>query len=463
MQYIENRTYDEITIGDTADLVRYLKAEDIELFAGMSGNANPAHLDAEYANSDSFQKVISHGMWGGSLIAAVIATELPGPGTIFINQSLHFLKPVGIGDCVTVRVTVSEKKPDARVLLKCGCINQAGETVIEGEAEVRAPTEKVKRPRALLAEAHLHQTGQQYQQLIKATQHLDPIPTAVVHPCDTTSLLGALESAEQNLILPILVGPESKIRAAAKEAGRSLDGYQIVDVPHSHAAARRAVELVREGAVAALMKGKLHTDEIMEAVVDKVSGLRTERRISHVFALDVPSYPKPLMITDAAINIYPDLNDKRDIIQNAIDLAHALGIPLPKVAILSAVETIYPKIASTIDAAALCKMADRGQITGGLLDGPLAFDNAISKSAAETKGIQSVVAGDADILIAPDLEAGNMIAKQLIYLAGAESAGIVLGARVPIILTSRADGTLSRLASSALALLYAHYTLKSKP
>jgi phosphotransacetylase len=259
------------------------------------------------------------------------------------------------------------------------------------------------------------------------------------------------------LIEPVLVGPLAKIRGTAEKLGRSIDAIEIVDVPHSHAAAARAVELARSGSVRALMKGALHTDELMAAVVDAATGLRTERRMSHVFALDVPTYPKPLLLTDAAINIDPDLLDKRDIVQNAIDLAHALGIAAPKVAVLSAVETVYPKIKSTVEAAALCKMVDRGQITGGIVDGPLAFDNAISRASADAKHIVSPVAGDADILVVPDLESGNMLVKQLIYLGGAEAAGIALGARVPIVLTSRSDDVLSRLASCALALLFEHF------
>ena len=289
--------------------------------------------------------------------------------------------------------------------------------------------------------------------LLATAAGLAPVPTAVVHPCDELSLRGALEAKAQGLIDPVLVGPRAKVRKAAEAAECSLDGIELVDVPHSHAAAARAVELARSGAVEALMKGALHTDELMAAVVDAANGLRTERRMSHVFALDVPTYPKPLLITDAAINIEPDLDTKRDIVQNAIDLAHSLGIRAPKVAILSAVETVYPKIRSTVEAAALCKMVDRGQITGGIVDGPLAFDNAVSREAARAKAIASPVAGDADILVVPDLEAGNMLAKQLIYLAGADAAGIVLGARVPIVLTSRAYGVLSRLASCALAVL----------
>ncbi len=295
--------------------------------------------------------------------------------------------------------------------------------------------------------------------MLAATSPLDPIATAVVHPCDAASLIGALEARDKTLITPILVGPEDRIKAVAAEEGLNIDGLDIVDAKHSHASAQAAVRLVREGKAQALMKGALHTDEVMSAVVDKVTGLRTERRMSHVFVLDVPTYPKPLMITDAAINIFPDLMVKADIVQNSIELAHALGVDEPKVAILSALETIYPKIPSTVEAAALCKMADRGQITGGVLDGPLAFDNAISRKAADAKGITSPVPGEADILVAPDLEAGNMIAKQLMYLAGADSAGLVLGARVPIMLTSRADGTLSRLVSAALAQLMVHHNL----
>jgi phosphotransacetylase len=305
-----------------------------------------------------------------------------------------------------------------------------------------------------LAEAY--EPGKRHQQLVAAAQKFPPIRTAVVHPCDDASLSGALQAHDERLIVPVLVGPIAKIRKAADQAKLSIEGIETVDAPHSHAAAEKATTMARGGAVEAIMKGALHTDEVMTAVVHPESGLRTERRISHVFVLDVPHYPKPLLITDAAININPSLDDKRDIVQNSIDLAHALRIATPKVAILSAVETVTSKLKSTVEAAALCKMADRGQITGGVLDGPLAFDNAVSKEAAATKNIVSAVAGDADILVTPDLEAGNMLVKQLIYLAGAEAAGIVLGARVPIMLTSRADGTLSRIASCAVAQLFVH-------
>jgi phosphate acetyltransferase len=295
-----------------------------------------------------------------------------------------------------------------------------------------------------------------YPTLIERCKSLEPVRTAVAHPCDESSLAGALEAAEAGLIRPILVGPEARIRALAEQHGLDLSPCALVDAAHSHEAAAKAVELVRAGEAATLMKGSLHTDELMAEVVRKDTGLRTERRISHAFIMDVPTYPKALVVTDAAINIFPDLETKVDIVQNAIDMAHAFERDLPKVAILSAVETVTPRIPSTIDAAALCKMAERGQITGGLLDGPLAFDNAISKEAAAIKGIRSEVAGDADILIVPDLEAGNILAKQLTFLANADAAGIVLGARVPIILTSRADTVRARMASCAVAVLLAH-------
>ena len=295
-----------------------------------------------------------------------------------------------------------------------------------------------------------------YEKLLARCEGLPPVATAVAHPCEASALSGAVEAFKRGLIAPLLVGPGDKIAQTAKAAGISLDKLEVVDVPHSTAAAAKAVELVREGRAEVLMKGSLHTDELLGAVVSREGGLRTGRRISHVFIMDVPTYHKPLVITDAAINIAPALEDKADICQNAIDLAVALGLEKPKVAILAAVETVTSKMPATIDAAALCKMAERGQIKGALLDGPLAFDNAISREAAQTKGIQSAVAGDPDILLAPDLEAGNILAKQLTFLANADAAGMVLGARVPIILTSRADSVRSRIASCAVAVLVAN-------
>ena len=295
-----------------------------------------------------------------------------------------------------------------------------------------------------------------YEALLAKCRGLEPVPTAVAHPCEETALAGAVEAGEQGLIRPILVGPEAKIREIATKNGISLGQLRIVDAPHSHAAAAKAVELVRLGEAELLMKGSMHSDELLGAVVSKDTGLRTGRRISHVFIMDVPTYHKVLVVTDAAINIAPSLEDKVDICQNAIDLTVSLGLKSPKIAVLAAVETVNSKMPSTLDAAALCKMADRGQIRGGIIDGPLAFDNAISREAARMKGIESDVAGDPDILLVPDLESGNMLAKQLTFLANADSAGLVLGARVPIILTSRADSVRSRIASCAVALLAAH-------
>jgi len=299
--------------------------------------------------------------------------------------------------------------------------------------------------------------GTQLQRLLRMAEARPPLRTAVVHPVDALSLTGAVEAARRSLIEPVLIGPMARVRAAASAAGLDLAGLEVIDVEHSHQAAARACEMASRGEVAAIMKGALHTDELLEAVVTEKAALRTDRRMSHVFVLDVPSYPRPLLVSDAALNIAPDLAAKRDIVQNAIDCAHAMDIPDPRVAILAAVETVNPKMLSTLDAAALCKMADRGQIVGGRLDGPLAFDNAISVEAAAAKGIRSEVAGRADILIVPDIESGNILAKQLFYLANAQSAGIVMGARVPIMLTSRSDPEASRLASCALAILVSQH------
>lgn len=464
MDCIENRTFDELKVGETASLARTLTFKDIELFAIMSGDVNPAHVDETFAKSDMFHKVVAHGMWGGALISTVLGTLLPGPGTIYVGQSLHFRGPVGLGDTVTVTVKVIEKKEDThRVILDCQALNQRGEAVITGTAEVIAPVDKISRPKVVLPEVQFREKGRYYRKLVEMTQNIDPIRTAVVHPVDAVSLLGAIEAARENLIVPVLVGPEAKIRTAASLAQLDISPYELIATEHSEAAAFHAVALARAGKVEAIMKGALHTGELMHAVLEAEYNLRTARRISHVFVVDAPGYPRPLLITDAAINVYPTLDDKRDIVQNAIDLAHILGIAMPKVAILSAVETVSTKIKSTLDAAALCKMADRGQISGGILDGPLGFDNAVSEEAAKTKGIISAVAGRADIFLVPDLEAGNMLAKQLEYLAEAEIAGIVLGARVPIILTSRADQALARQGSCAIALLLVRRRMQASP
>jgi phosphate acetyltransferase len=314
--------------------------------------------------------------------------------------------------------------------------------------------------KATVAQLHSHE---KYDRLIAATANLEPLPTAVAHPCDESSLRGAIEAAQSGMIVPILIGPADRIKTRAQALNLDISKFELVDVPHSQAAADKAVELVHAGKAELVMKGSLHSDELLGAVTRKDTGLRTGRRVSHVFVMDVPNHPQTLFITDAAVNIAPDLMAKRDIIQNAIDLFAALGLGIPKVAILSAVETVTPSIPSTIEAAALCKMAERGQITGGELDGPLAFDNAISPEAARIKGIKSPVAGQAQILVVPDLEAGNMLAKNLSFLSGADAAGIVLGARVPVILTSRADNVRTRMASCAVAMLLAHSRRAREP
>ncbi len=453
MDRIENRTFAELQVGDSASIARTLTYKDIELFAIMSGDVNPAHVDEEFAKSDMFHRIIAHGMWGGALISTVLGTQLPGPGAVYLGQSLKFRRPVCVGDTLTVTAKVIEKTEEKnRVTLECQAINQKGEVVISGTAEVIAPTEKISRERVTLPEVKLLERGRHYRQLIALTHGLTPIRTAVVHPVDTVSLLAAVEASRAELIIPILIGPEGKIRAAAQQAEIDLWPYEIVNTEHSHAAAELAVTMAREHKVEALMKGSLHADELMH-FVDSQQGLRTERHVSHVYAVDVPSFPRPLFITDAAVNIYPSLDEKRDIVQNAIDLAHALGLAEPKVAILSAQERVSSKLTSTLDAAVLCKMAERGQISGAVLDGPMGFDVAVSAEAAKAKGVVSPVAGLADIFVVPDLDAGNILTEQLEHLADAQVAGVVLGARVPVILTSRSENTLARLGSCALALL----------
>jgi phosphate acetyltransferase len=460
---IENITYDELRVGQRASLRRTLSATDIAAFAAVSGDVNPAHLDAEFAAHSPMHGVVAHGMWSAALISQLLGNTLPGPGTIYLAQTLKFLKPVRIGDQLEVSATVTAKSDAIKqVLLACEIRNQHGAVVLTGDATVIAPSEKVRQPRPHVPALELAPAALPYASLLHNVTGLAAVRCAVVHPCDEESLRGALSAAAQGMIVPVLVGPEARLRTVAAACGLELDGIEMVDVPHSHAAAARAAAMAAQGEVEMLMKGSLHTDELISAVLAEPA-LRTVRRLSHVFRIEVPLYDKVLLISDAALNIQPTLLEKADIVQNAILLAHTLGNAQPKVAILSAVETVTPKIASTIDAAALCKMAERGQITGGLLDGPLAFDNAISPAAARAKNINSPVAGQADILIAPDLEAGNLLAKQLEYLAGASVCGVVLGAAVPIALTSRADTAAARAASAALALLLAHRYRQQKP
>jgi phosphate acetyltransferase len=453
---VTNVTFDEIQAGASASLTRTLSQTDIEVLALVSGDVDPFHVADNGTAEGRPDARTTEAAGAEALIAAALGTRLPGPGMKILGESLRYRGTIAVGDTLTATVTAREKRAEgAEVAFACRCVNQQGDELVTGTVTVAAPTRRVAYAEVVPPELSLRR-GDAFAQIFKACQGLPAVSCAVVHPCDRDSLLGPIEAARRGLLAPVLIGPEEKIRAVAQAEGVDLGPYRVVAVPHSHAAAAKAVELARAGEVEALMKGSLHTDELLGAVVPSATGLRTARRISHVFVMDVPSYPRMLLITDAAVNIYPKLREKADIVQNAIDLAHVLGIEEPKVAILSAVETVTPEIESTLEAAALCKMADRGQITGGVLDGPLAFDNAISVQAAQAKRIRSPVAGQADILVVPDLEAGNMLAKQLSYLAGAEGAGIVLGARVPIVLTSRADSVRTRLASTAVMALVAH-------
>lgn len=453
---LKNKTFDEINIGDTASITRTLTKEDIQKFAALTGDMNPTHLSSDYAARYNSGKLTAQSIWSGLLTSALLGTELPGPGTVYKSQQIDFIKSLKSGDAITLTIKVNDKDAETNtVSFECICVNQEGETVMTGIASVLAPIEKVSITRTEIPEI-IVKTYNKYQDFIERCSALETPRTAVAHPCDESSLRAAFIAHEEDLIAPVLVGPKGRIESIAEEHGIDISAFTLVDTPHSHASAAEAVRLVREGECEVLMKGSLHTDELITEVVKSDTGLRTERRISHAYIMDVPTYHKTLIISDAAINIYPGLDEKVDICQNVIELAHIMGVETPKVAIISAVETVTPRIQSTLEAAALCKMADRGQITGAILDGPLAFDNAISLKAAQVKGITSEVAGDPDIIIVPDLESGNMLAKQLTFMARAEAAGIVLGARVPIVLTSRADSVRTKLASCAVAALMAN-------
>jgi phosphotransacetylase/acyl dehydratase len=448
-----NRTFAEIAVGETVSTSRALSVTDVEALALASGDVEPLHIAA--VDGASTERTAVQGAASVALLAGLLSRRLPGPGSAIVSTRLNYAGSIRVGDTLTATVTARSKdQATRRIEFECRCVNQTGEVLVDGMATVTASDERIAYNNLATPELILRRNDG-FAKLFQACQGLLPVTCAIVHPCDRDSLLGSIEAAKLGLIVPVLVGPEAKIRAVAAAEHVDLAPYRIVATEHSHAAADQAVAMVRSGEVESLMKGSLHTDELMGAIVATATGLRTDKRISHVFVMDVPAYPRLLLVTDAAVNITPDLECKAGICQNAIALAHVLGIAEPKVAILSAVETVTPKIPSTVDAAALCKMADRGQISGGLIDGPLAFDNAISEEAAKVKGIVSRVAGRADILLVPDLEAGNILAKQLQYLAGAESAGIVLGARAPIALTSRADSVRSRLASAALLKLVA--------
>jgi phosphate butyryltransferase len=448
-----NFLYDEITLGQEASVQRVLTTNDLIVFAHASGNLNPIHLPELDGDGDGRPEAVAPSMWVGSLFSAVIGNILPGIGSLYLAQNLRFHGRVTIGDAITARVRVREKRPERVVVLDCRCELDDGTLIADGEAQVTAPERRVELPDHQLPELMIER-HQHFDRLLAACDDVEPITTAVAVPEDDASLGGALLAGREGLVTPILVGDRGRIEEVARGIGADLTGVEIVDVADHAAAAARTVALVDEGRAAAIMKGHLHTGELLAHVTKRDGGLRTGRRLSHVFVMDVPGLPHPLLVTDAGINIAPDLEAKVDIVQNAIDLARALGMDTPRVGVLSAVETVNTKIPSTVDAAVLSKMADRGQIKGGVVDGPLAMDNAIDLQAAQTKGLVSLVAGQAQVLVAPNLEAGNMMAKELTFIAHAEAAGLVLGARVPIMLTSRADDEKSRLVSCALAQLY---------
>jgi phosphate acetyltransferase len=449
MTTLSNTVFDEVQAGMCLAVSRTITRTDIEALTFVSGDIDEVQLEAEGA------RACVEAVAAQALFSHLLNRQLPGPGTEILAFNLSFEGCIAVGDTLTATITAREKKRQGRVVVfDCQCTNQGSQVLASGTATVSAPARSISYTEIATPEV-VFRRSDLLGRLIAACADMPPVACAVVYPCDHDSLIGPLEAARRELITPVLVGPQAQIQRAAQEAGVDLSPYTIVDADYAHTAAEKAVAMARAGEVQALMKGSLHTDDLMRAVVPSATGLRTDRRISHVFIMDVPTYPRLLLVTDAAINIAPGLREKADIAQNAIDLAHVLGIEEPKVAILAAVETINAEMPATLDAAALCKMADRKQITGGILDGPLAFDNAISVQAARTKHIDSPVAGMADILLVPDLEAGNMVAKQLQYLAGADAAGIIRGTRVPIVLTSRADNVRTRLASIAVMALVA--------
>ncbi|MDR3087291.1 MAG: bifunctional enoyl-CoA hydratase/phosphate acetyltransferase [Azoarcus sp.] len=455
--FIQNRTFDEIEVGDFAQLVRTLRTEDIQLFAVISGDINPTHLDPEFAHSGQFREIVGHSLWGGTLISAILGTEFPGPGTVYVSQSFNFQRPVTVGDILTITVTCREKyEHNHHIVFDCKALNQNGVKVMDGIAEVSAPTEKIRRPRVLPPEIRISDREERFRRLLALTAGLPPVLAAIACPGDADSLRSLLQAAEAGLIIPILIGPERHIRSVAGKEELSLKGLRIINV-ESERAAGAAVTLCRDEGVEALVQGTIPIDQFMRVVLSGAGGLRGARRVSHAFLASAPSYPKPFLLTDAALNIAPTLEEKADIIRNAIDLSRMIGVAEPKVALLAATETLNPKMPTAREAAALCDMAANGHIRDALLDGPLAFDCAVSPRTARIKDIRSQVAGDADILVAPDIEAGNMIARQLEHFSGALLGGIVLGAKVPIVLTDRACTVQARTISCAIAQLINHH------
>lgn len=457
MEYLENRTFDEINVGDSDSLTRTLTDKDIKVFAIMSGDINPAHVDLEYAQSDMFHKIIGHGMWGGALISTVLGTQLPGPGTIYIGQTIRFKKPVGIGDTLTVKVTAIEKNAEKkRVTFSCEVKNQKDEIVMEGQAEVVAPIKKIRRAKAVLPEISLRRPYSLFDKYLAAAAKLGALRAGVIYPVHAKIIEAVHDAERSGFIIPVLIGPKHRILLAAEEADIDISKYEIIEVEHSHAAIGKALSLVHRDEVSMLVRGGVTREEILHAMQKQEKGLLTDRHMSYVSLLDVPTYHKPLILTDPLVNIDPNLDLKRAITQNAIDFAMALGIENPKVAILAGMDNVNSAMRSTVDAAGLCKMAERGQIKGGLLDGPLTFDNVISAEVAKSKGISSPIIGDADILVVPSVETGNMLAEQLEYLAESKNAGLLLGSRVPVLM-SRINDIYSSTVACALAILSQHH------
>ncbi|MDO6509689.1 bifunctional enoyl-CoA hydratase/phosphate acetyltransferase [Celeribacter halophilus] len=454
MTIFQNTPFDQLEVGMEAEVRRLCVADDLYVFAHASGNLNPMHLPKEDGDRDGKPESVAPSSWVGSLISAVLGNKLPGPGTLYKSQHLRFHARAHAGDELIARVKLIRKGSNRSATFETTVSLADGTVLIDGETEVIAPATKesfdIHDVPGLTVESHRH-----FDKLLEMSEDLPATRMAVVAPEEENALRGAMMAAEHKLIQPILLGDQDKIYSTAKVLGITLDKIELIHCATHHEAAQLAVTMVRDARANAIMKGHMHTDDLLRPILSSRNGLKTGRRLSHIFVMDVPGLDHLLMVSDAAINIAPDLPAKVDIVQNAIDLAISLGIETPKVGVLSAVETVNPKIPSTLDAAALSKMADRDQIKGGIVDGPLAMDNAISLSAARTKGIKGGVAGHADILIVPNLESGNMLAKELTFIAHAEAAGVVIGARCPIVLNSRSDSDKSRLASCAVAALHA--------
>ena len=457
---LQNRLFESLAIGDTARDTRLCTADDLYIFAAATGNHNPLHLPGLDGDGDGQAEAMVPSAFAASLVAALLGSQLPGPGIMTLSQSYEFHTRANAGDELVTTVTVTGLEDGVVTLAAEVAREMDGTLILSGSVRVQAPSRSYKVDGSTLPGLTVRRY-RHFEALLALAEPLPPLRTAVICPDNGASLGGALLALRHTIITPILVGHLGKIKAAAAELGADLTGVEIIDCADHAEAASRAVALVHEGRADAVMKGNLHTDEMLRPMVDRATGLRIGRRLTHIFVMDVPGLEHPLLVTDAAINIAPDLPTKMDIVQNAIDLAISIGITQPRVGVLSAVETVNPAIPSSIDAALLSKMAERGQITGGFVDGPLAMDNAVSMAAARTKGIKSEVAGRAEVLVVPGIDAGNMLAKQLAYISHAEAAGLVMGARVPVILNSRSDSSMARLASCAVASIH-HARMKAE-